>query len=96
MSKSGRYIFKKYKFIINILYGITKIFPKRIRIKLFELHRNTPGKIGVLIRYIYIKSLAKKCGDNVAIMQNVYFFNVDKLKTTFFHFFAKNFFLHYI
>lgn len=80
MSKSGRYIFKKYKFIINILYGITKIFPKRIRIKLFELHRNTPGKIGVLIRYIYIKSLAKKCGDNVAIMQNVYFFNVDKLE----------------
>lgn len=80
MNKNGRYIFKKYKFVINILYGIILIIPRKIRLKLFALHRNTPGKIGMLIRYIYLKSLAKKCGNNVAIMQNVYFFNIDKLE----------------
>lgn len=80
MNNNGRIIFKKYKTLIVILCNIIKILPRSFRIKLFELHRNTSGKIGILIRYIYLKTLAKKCGDNVAVMQNVYFFNIDKLE----------------
>lgn len=35
--------------------------------------RGTPGIIGVGIRYVLIKNLAKKCGDNVAILEHVFF-----------------------
>ena len=80
MKKSGREIFDKYKKIIYILSNLTKIFPMKVRIKLLEHYRNTRGKKGILLRYIFLKSTAKKCGDNVAVMTGVYFFNISNLE----------------
>lgn len=75
----GREQFKKYKFLINILVKIITVFPKCMRVKMFEIFRMTKGKKGIVIRYIFLKSLAKKCGDNVSIHPNVYIFSAEKL-----------------
>ncbi len=75
----GRDKFRKYKKIICFFSKCVNIFPKKIRVKLFETARNIKGKKGIAARYIIIKGLAKKCGDNVAIYPGVYIFNVQNL-----------------
>jgi len=64
---SGRQVFKYLKPILLIFISILKILPPFIRKFLFDLSSSIPTRIGVLIRYILIKSLAKRCGDNVYI-----------------------------
>ncbi len=76
----GRDQFKKYKWLISILCGFYSLFPKKWRQRLLERARRTRGKHGLAIRYCLLKTVAISCGDNVAIMPDVYLFNASKLK----------------
>lgn len=76
---NGRNAFLKVKKIIMPLTKICNVLPLNLKIKLFEHHRMTKGKKGVFIRYILIKTIAKKCGDNVSIQPGVYIFNPQNL-----------------
>lgn len=80
MATRGRDIFSKYKGLILFLSKLVKIFPLCFRKKLFEHYRRTRGVKGIAIRYILLKSIAKKCGDNVSIHPDCYIFNADKLE----------------
>lgn len=75
----GREEFDKYEKYILLLSRIYYRFPFKMRQKLFEIHRNTRGKIGLAIRYALLKAMAYKCGTNVAIYPGVYIFNVQNL-----------------
>lgn len=75
----GRDKFNKIKPIINILINISRLIPKKARKKLFELFRNKKGNTGLLIRYILLTTIVKKCGENVSIHPGVYLFGLDKL-----------------
>ena len=55
------------------------LLPKKIRIYLLSYHRNTSGKIGMIIRVSLVKSLARKCGDGVFIFTGVYIMNIENL-----------------
>ncbi|WP_276538599.1 acyltransferase [Dehalobacterium formicoaceticum] len=68
----GRDKFKRAKFIINCLVKICDIMPYVIRTKLFGHYCMSNGYKGIVIRYVLLKTLAKRCGDNVAIYQNTY------------------------
>lgn len=71
---------KKYiSIVLNFLSLILLIFPYKIRESLFVLHRNVPGAYGIGIRYLFMKRLARSCGNNVYIAQNVFFNNIKKL-----------------
>lgn len=70
---NGQQIFEKYGNVINFLVKMTKILPRRLRIAFFNYHRNTNGKFGMLLRYIYLKTLAKSVGNNVSILPGCYF-----------------------
>lgn len=76
---SGRYKFAKYKKIITIMVKLVGIFPKCVRKWLFNHIRMYNGNIGILGRYVLIKTLAKSVGDNVAIFPGCYFEHVEKL-----------------
>ncbi|MEG1090309.1 MAG: acyltransferase [Acinetobacter sp.] len=56
-----------------------RVLPLKTRKKLFEKHRNLGGKLGLGLRYALLKSIAKKCGDNVSIYQNVFVSNPESL-----------------
>ena len=75
----GREEFSKYKRLIYFMTKIISILPFILRKKLFESSRNIKGKKGLAIRYIFMKSLAKKCGDNVSIHPNVFIFSPEKM-----------------
>lgn len=75
----GRNKFKKAKPIINIIIKIMYIFPKKIRLKLFEIFRNTAGNKGIALRYVLLKTIANYVGDNVCIYPNVYILSPENL-----------------
>ncbi|RZK50011.1 MAG: acyltransferase [Pedobacter sp.] len=80
MNETGREKFNRYKKYINFLSSIISLLPNGFIQKLFLFFRNTTGKKGLLIRYMFIRNLTKKCGDNVSIHPNVYFFNLQNVE----------------
>lgn len=77
---NGRNKFRKIKPVINLLVLFFSFFGSYINNFLFILFRNFPTKLGILIRYILLKNIAKNVGDNVAILQNVYLFNLQNIE----------------
>lgn len=75
----GREAFYRYKGVLKCLSSFYGLFPLRVRIRILAMHRNTGGKLGYGIRYALVKSIAKKCGDNVSIAQNVFLLNPQNL-----------------
>lgn len=71
----GRNQFKKVKGLLNGLSSLLMVFPQMTRIKWLEGRRYTRGKIGIGIRYVLLKSIAKDCGDNVVVFEGVFFGN---------------------
>jgi acetyltransferase-like isoleucine patch superfamily enzyme len=71
--KSSRTKFYKYKNIIYFFCRIINILPKSFLARLLIFFRAKTGLLGVGIRYVLVKNLAKSCGDNLAVMENVYF-----------------------
>jgi len=76
---SGRQLFEKHGKRIKALIKIAKLFPKSFRKNRLAAACMSRGKIGQLKRYIWISTLAKHVGENVAIYPNVYFEHVEKL-----------------
>lgn len=76
----GRDKFAKYKRVIGVISRCYRLLPKKARIALFTFHRPTRGKLGLVIRYALLKSIAIECGDNVAIHENVYLFDPQHLR----------------
>lgn len=75
----GRDKLRKIEPIIKVLIAISKIFPISIRRKMFILFRGMTGNVGLLIRYILLKTIAKSCGNNVSCHPNVYIFKPENL-----------------
>lgn len=71
----GREKFDKFKIIIHFLVSMCLFIPLKYRIKLFESCRMIKGYVGITLRYILLKSIARKCGDNVSIHPGVYLLN---------------------
>lgn len=77
---TGRESFNKYNKLITAISGIFSFFGKNFNYFLLKLFRNTNGKIGLLLRYIYLKNSAESVGQNVSIQPGVYLLNIGKLR----------------
>lgn len=64
---NGRSFFKRFGRLLNALALFIGILPRWFRVWMLKLFRDTDGNIGILIRYVLVKKLAKSCGDNVGI-----------------------------
>ncbi|SFB04695.1 MULTISPECIES: acyltransferase [unclassified Bacillus (in: firmicutes)] len=71
----GRDKFKKFKPLIMFLVGIFSFLPFGLRLFFFRSCQNLMGKKGLVLRYVLLSTLAKKCGDNVSIHPNVFILN---------------------
>jgi acetyltransferase-like isoleucine patch superfamily enzyme len=76
---TGRDKFKKNKTVINLLVKLVGSLPNKTRCFLLLYFRNTNGNLGLLIRYLLLKNLAKHCGDNVSVQPNVFLFNLQNI-----------------
>lgn len=84
----GRDQFKRYKRILFFMAKVVSFLPKKKREVIYILCRNIHGNIGIALRYIILKTLAKSCGDNVAVMEGVYLKNISQIE------FANNISIH--
>ncbi len=69
----GRDIFKIFKPAFSLLIGFFKLLPIRLCKWFLVRTRYLRGHIGMGIRYVLVKRLAKQCGDNISIHDSVFF-----------------------
>jgi len=77
---TGREKFSRYNFVINSLVSFFKLFGKRGNTFFLLFFRNTSGTIGILLRYIFVKNIARKTGNNLAVYPGVYLFNLQNVE----------------
>ncbi len=75
----GRTAFKKYGKLIKLVSDIIGLLPVSSRKRGLVIFRNIKGNLGILLRYLLLKSLARHCGENVSIHENVYLYNPENL-----------------
>lgn len=76
---TGRNLFLKYGRYLEFIAKSLNKLPRGFRLLLFRLFRNLGGRIGIAVRYVLIKTLAKKCGKNVSIKQYVILENIHNI-----------------
>jgi len=79
LENRGRDQFYKYRSIILFISSVFRLFPSNIRVKWFIRCRNKGGYLGLVLRYALLKALARSCGENVCIQQNVFLLNPEFL-----------------
>lgn len=75
----GRVLFAKYKFAINILVGMYSIFPLKYRKRKFDTLRYKKGILGIGMRYVLLKSIAKNIGENVLINEGCFILHPEQI-----------------
>jgi acetyltransferase-like isoleucine patch superfamily enzyme len=70
-----------YLFRPLLLFGVfvLKVFPKYFSNILYLIVRPVPTKLGIALRYMVVSRLSKKCGECVAIYENVYLSHIESL-----------------
>lgn len=76
---TGRDKFKRYSILITTLQVIFKLFGKKGNTFFLAVMRNTNGKLGLVLRYVFLKNAAKMVGKNVSVGPAVFFFNLHNL-----------------
>lgn len=76
---TGRKIFSKYNKLLEGIAGAISILPRSFRMFLLHLFRNFRGRIGIAIRFVLVKKLAKSCGINVCIRPYVFLENIQNI-----------------
>lgn len=56
------------------------IMPKFVIKNIYNIFKNTGGYLGLGIRYVCVRNLAKKCGDNVALFPNIVIKHIESLE----------------
>ena len=77
---TGRESFNRFSKIINVLVSLFSLLGRGGNYFLLRFFRNTNGKLGLLLRYIFLKNSAKKVGHNVSIQPGVYLFNLQNIQ----------------
>ena len=77
--KTGRSKFESNKRLITVIVKLFSLLGKPVNKRLMIFCRNWNGNIGILLRFIILKNLAKNCGKNVVIFPNVFFAHLDKI-----------------
>lgn len=79
MGTTGRAKFLKFNRAIQIAILIVGLLPPNVNYWLLGFFRNTNGLKGIALRYLFVKNLAKSCGDNVYIGSGVYLLNLPNI-----------------
>lgn len=69
----------RHKKLIKFILMISKVIPKGFYKSMLKITRNWDSLIAIFIRYICMKNICKKCGNNVAVFSGVYILNPENL-----------------
>jgi acetyltransferase-like isoleucine patch superfamily enzyme len=77
---TGRSLFQTLKPAINATSLILSVLPRALFVWTWPLLEPVPWKIGIFLRYLWAKRLAKSCGDNVLFETGVRVTHWDKIE----------------
>jgi acetyltransferase-like isoleucine patch superfamily enzyme len=73
----GRTLFKLTKPLLLVLAAFFAVLPRGAARMLLILARPVPTRIGIALRYALLRRLARRCGDCVAVHENVFLFRLE-------------------
>lgn len=76
MKTTGRDRFARHKKVILGVSALIGLLPQSVIMRLLRTFRNLDGLVGIGLRYMLVKNVARSCGDNVAIMPGVFLHGV--------------------
>lgn len=76
----GRETFHKYRYLLYRGADALALLPRSFRLKIFFMIRRKGGMSGLAFRYMLLRTLAKKVGDNVSIHPDVYLLHPENLE----------------
>lgn len=75
----GRDSFEKNKKLIYFFAKLVGVLPYGIKNRILLCVTTWNGKVGILIRYILLKTMSKSCGSNVSVHSNVVLKNIQNI-----------------
>jgi len=75
----GRTLFARFRLPLRLGVAFLRILPRSVCSVLLPILRGVPTVLGIALRYMLIARLAKKCGDNVAVFEGAYLFELENL-----------------
>jgi acetyltransferase-like isoleucine patch superfamily enzyme len=75
----GRVLFARFRRPLRLGVAFFHLIPRPACAVLLSILRFVPTVIGMALRYVLVARLAKSCGDNVAIFEGAYLFDLESL-----------------
>ena len=75
----GRDIYFKIRPAILLFSALARLVPRSIRNVCLVCLRHVPTKLGIILRYILLRTLLEKAGDNIVIFDGVFLFTLEKM-----------------
>ncbi len=73
----GRQLFRIGKPALSALATVLRLVPRGGAQLMLTLARPLPTRLGIALRWVLVRRLARRCGDCVAIHENVYLFRLE-------------------
>lgn len=77
---TGRSLFQRLKLVINAITLLLSILPRFLFEFSWPLLELVPWKLGIFLRFLWAKRLAKSCGENVLFETGVRVTHWDKIE----------------
>jgi acetyltransferase-like isoleucine patch superfamily enzyme len=77
--RRGRDLFLRFKRPLRFGTVTLRLIPHSACVFLLSLLRHVPTVVGIALRYMLVARLAMKCGDNLAVFEGVYLFELETL-----------------
>jgi acetyltransferase-like isoleucine patch superfamily enzyme len=74
----GRTVFRAAKPLLILLAAVLALLPRGFVRLLMTLARPIPTRLGIALRYALLRRLARRCGDCVAIHEDVHLFRLER------------------
>jgi len=75
-SVRGRTLFARFRRPLRLGTAFLRLVPRPACALILSLVRHVPTVVGIALRYMLVARLAKECGDNVAVFEGVYLFEL--------------------
>jgi acetyltransferase-like isoleucine patch superfamily enzyme len=75
----GRAKFRRVRPLLAAAAAVLRLLPRGLCALCFVLLRHVPTRLGIALRYVLLRRLARRCGDCVAVFEGVYLHHLERI-----------------
>lgn len=77
--RRGREVFSRFRVPLRAGAALLRLVPRGVSTLILSVVRHMPTAIGIALRYMLVARLARSCGDNVAVFEGAYLFELENM-----------------